>query len=398
MICYSAYIMQLSNIVRSLFVSLVLFTVVLTPSTALAADIRGDESIRLTNPEEQLNNPYLFGEKIEVSVPVQNDLVTGGSNISLESSVSGSIWAAGGDIEIDATVGNSVRVAGGNITINGQITEDLIVFGGNIKITKDASIGGDLIFFGGELQVDGPVGGDIRANGGEITLASTVGGNVEGEMGKLTLAETARIQGDLSYKADDRATVSDNQVNGEVTFKETNRTEEARDGAAGLIAAGTIYTLVADLLFVLLLVWLLRPLLGRVLTTMNTQSLKSAGVGFANLVLTPLAALLLLVLIWVGVGIFFLYGLLILLSLGVMKLFVGWKVLTWWEGRNKRGYDLDWKAAIVGVIIVFIIGLIPVLGWLAVFLLFLVSLGGLTLQLFSHLTPEKGKDVSSKKK
>lgn len=390
--------MQLSNRIRSLFISLLFFTLALTPSHAIAADIRGEEVIRLTNTQEQLNNPYLFGEKIEVSVPIQNDLVTGGSTIRLESSVSGSIWAAGGDIEINSSVGNSVRVAGGSITINGQITEDLIIFGGNIRVTDEAAIKGDLVIFGGQIQIDAPVGGDVRVNGGDITLNSTVGGNVDGEMGSLTLGEAARIEGNLSYRAENKATIPDNQVSGKITFSQTNRAEEARDNAAGMITAGTIYKLVADILFVLLLIWLLRPVLRRVLPTMNTQLLKSAGTGFATLVLTPLAALLLLVLIWVGVGLFFLYGLLILLSLGVMKLFVGWKALVWWEGRNKRTYVLDWKAAVIGVLIVFLLGLIPVLGWLAVFLLFLVAIGGVTLELFSHLSPERKVMVESKKK
>lgn len=354
----------------------------------IAADIRGEENIRISDEGTTLENPYLFGGQVDVTVPVRNDLVTAGGNVILDNDVSGSIWAAGGDVEISSTVGNSVRVAGGNVTISGPITEDLIIFGGSVRVTEEASISGDVIFMGGQLRLDAPVGGYVIANGGEITLNSQVGGNVSGEMGKLTLGDDARIGGDLTYTAEERANINEQQVAGRTSYQEATRAQEAQKEVAGLITAGTIYKLIADILFALLFLWLLRPLLTRVIDRIDTNYLKSGGLGFATLLLAPMAGLFLLVLLWLGVSVFLLYGLLIIASMAVMKLFIGWKTLTWWERRNNRTYILDWKAALLGVVLIFILGLIPVLGWIAVFILFLFALGGLTMELFSFLTPQ----------
>ena len=384
---------------KALCLSFLLFVVILPSwSPVLAADIRGEENIEISDEDTTLDNPYLFGGQVDVSVPVRNDLVTAGGNVRLDNDVSGSIWAAGGDVEIASRVGNSVRVAGGNVTISGPITEDLIVLGGSVRVTEEASISGDVIFMGGQLRLDAPVGGYVIANGGEITLNSQIRGNVSGEMGKLTLGNDAQIGGDLTYTAEERASIDQQQVAGRISYQEATRAQQAQDEVAGLITAGTIYKLIADFLFALLFLWLLRPLLTRVIGRIDGNYLKSGGLGFAILLLTPMAGLFMLVLPWLGVSVFLLYGLLIIASMAVMKLYLGWKTLTWWEKRNDREYVIDWKAALVGVMLIFILGLIPVLGWIAVFLLFLFSLGGLTMELFTFLTPSPITSTTTEKK
>ena len=371
---------RLVKSLKTLLISLLLLVIILPTSyPVLAADIRGEENIQISEEGTTLDNPYLFGGQVDVSVPVRNDLVTAGGNVLLDNEVSGSIWAAGGDVEISSRVGNSVRVAGGNVTISGPITEDLIILGGSVRVTEEASVSGDVVFIGGQLRLDAPVGGYVIANGGEITLNSQIGGNVSGEMGKLTIGNDAQIGGDLTYTAEERA-------------------QQAQDEVAGLITAGTIYKLIADFLFALLFLWLLRPLLTRVIGRIDGNYLKSGGLGFAILLLTPMAGLFMLVLPWLGVSVFLLYGLLIIASMAVMKLYLGWKTLTWWEKRNDREYVIDWKAALVGVMLIFILGLIPVLGWIAVFLLFLFSLGGLTMELFTFLTPSPITSTTTEKK
>lgn len=60
-----------------------------------------------------------------------------------------------------------------------------------------------------------------------------------------------------------------------------------------------------------------------------------------------------------------------------LPLFVGWKIMDWWESREKRLYAIDWKAAIIGPIVLLILSFIPVIGWLIDFLLFLWMLGGI---------------------
>lgn len=375
----------------SSFIALLTLTLLFSPLASLtqAADIVGEDQITISGENRTLDNPYLFGEQINVSVPVQNDLVTGGGNITLESPVTGSIWAAGGNVDITSQVGNSVRVAGGDITISGPIRGDLIVIGGTVRVTKEASIGGDLIFTGGQLQLDGPVGGFVLAQGGSVTLNSQIGKEVKGEMGELTLGPNAQIGGDLIYSAANPGTIDENKVAGRVTYSPSERTEEAQSTFAKIFTAGTLYKLVADILFVLLLIWLLRPLLERVIQTIDNSYLKHGGLGFATLILTPLAGLFLLIILWLGISVFLLYFLLLILASALTKLFVGWKALSWWERRNNREYDLDWKAALVGVLLIFIVGLIPVLGWLVVFLLFLVTLGGLTAQFFRLIESQR---------
>lgn len=354
-----------------------------------AAEIISEDSITVIEEDETLNNPYLFGERIEIAVPVENDLISIGRNISVDGLVEGSIWATGGDMLIQSEVGNSVRVAGGNIIIEGSIAEDLIATGRTVTVSENASISGDLIFAGRQLRIDSPVTGNIMVYGGDVTINAPVGGNVTGEVERLTFGNNATIAGDLNYTAKERAQIAENQVQGEITYHEQQVQNQAQEGIVGLITAGTIYKFLIDVLFTLLFLWLLRPFLVRVINRIDANYLNNAGIGFAMLVLMPLIGVLTLIIFWLSISIFLLYGLFIILSMAVMKLLIGWKTLTWWEGRNNRNYELDWRAAIIGVLIVFLVGLIPVLGWMGVFILFLLSLGGLSSELSSLVSSQR---------
>jgi hypothetical protein len=111
--------------------------------------------------------------------------------------------------------------------------------------------------------------------------------------------------------------------------------------------------------------------------------------GLAFLILLPVVSAFLLILLWLGVASFLLYALIVIVSVFVAKIFLGWILLRWWYGRDRRVYNLDWKAAVFGPILMFIIGIIPVLGWLVLAIVYLISTGAVVRELFAVSRPQK---------
>lgn len=376
------------SVFRFFLFFLPLLVVLLSPVSGYAATFRNGDTVMV---DETLTDLYAAGGTITIDSPVQNDLTVAGGTINLNAPVSGGLLAAGGTLNIEGKIGNTLRAAGGTIRISEPVQRDVVLFGGTITLDETASVSGDLIVNGGQINIQAPIGGNIYVNGGQVTINSSVGGNVEGEVENLILGRQAVIDGNLNYTSTQRATLRDGaMIRGQENFKQTeNRDVDNAGKIAGIVTGFSIYKLIADILTGLVLIYLLYNFTRRVVETGRAEPLKNGLLGLAALIVGPILAIFLFILILPGfLGLVF-YLLLILLSIVIGKLFVGWLILRWWYERDKRVYVLDWKAAIIGPIVLFLLLLIPVIGWLLGFIVFLIAMGALVSEVFSWSTAPK---------
>jgi hypothetical protein len=366
---------------------LFLFSIILMlPRPVSAATLRSGENLTIT---EQLKDLYAAGNTVDVTAPVRGDLTIAGGSVRSTDNVSNSVLAAGGNVTISGATGNTIRAAGGSVTIDGPVNNDVVVVGGTVVITDRARINGDLILSGGTLTVNGPVKGNIWTSGGDITLNNTVGGNVwGGSIGNLKLGSQAVINGDLNYSSASHANMANGAViKGKQNFhQEENKRNETGKGATALLTGGAVYKLIVDILVSLFFIWLLPRFLRRTSEEIAAEPLKAGLLGFATLILMPMISVILLIFLWLGLASFLLYALLLVFAVVVKNIFVGWWALRWWNNREQKDYLLDWKAAVIGPIILFLIALIPVVGWLIVFVLWLCAIGALVLTLWDFTT------------
>lgn len=357
---------------------------------AYSATIKGGESVYISEDEKNLRDLYLFGETVTLDAPVENDLTSAGGTVTLNGDVAGSIFAAGGDVFIRSNTKNTLRVAGGNVVISGEIGNDVLLAGGNIRLTKEASVSGDLMIAGGEIQIHSPIEGDIYVNGGNVLINSKVGGNIEGNIENLIFGSNAQVLGNLKYKANKKAVVSNGAVvRGRHDFR---MAEENKSEAKELLSAfgpGAVYKLAADIIICLLLLTFLSLFTKNILESILNSPVASAGRGLLFIFIWPVISIFLLFLLWLGIMSFLLYGIVIVVSLFVGKIFLGWFILHHWEKRKKIDYALDWKAAVVGPIAFFVLLLIPILGWIAVFIIYLMAVGGIINQFLAFTKIQK---------
>ena len=384
-----------SRSIKSLhWLGLLLF-LVFVPAMAGATTARFGETVAVTAPVS--DDIYLAGGRVSVGQPLAADAVAAGGTLLFNAPVGVDLLAAGGDLLLNGPVGDDARVAGGNILVNGAVNGDLVAAGGRVLVSRRGTVGGNLWVAGGELQLEGTVHGGLRALAGEMAVAGRIDGGAELCAGKLALdapiggdavvaarelsfGPQARFDGNLRYwRPQGPLAPGAVPVKGRAVFDPTLRLPEVHGFArAAAVAAFACWvaTLFSGGIVLLLLVLLYRGLLGRAGEEVRQSFWGSGAKGLLFFVLTPMAALLLMVsAIGLPLGLFLL--LLFLFTVWLSPAFSAPVLAAWLQRRR----DTEWGTVMVflcslGLYIALeLLLLIPVLGWLAVAVLVCVSFG-----------------------
>jgi len=88
------------------------------------------------------------------STSTSNDQVTFGGNIVVPAGEThhGDLVAFGGNIEVDGTVTQDLVAFGGNVVVNGRVERDVAVVGGTLTLGPNSYVGRDVSFAGGSLN------------------------------------------------------------------------------------------------------------------------------------------------------------------------------------------------------------------------------------------------------
>lgn len=361
---------------RLLFV----FVLLLLPAATLAAEFRTDH----VGSGETVKNLYLYGDTVTSDANVGSDLVTAGGDLSVNGNVETDLFAAGGTVRVKGNVGKNARVAGGTVYIDGNVGEDLSAVGGTLIINGSSTVNGDLLIAGGNVEINGKVLGNVWVGGaGTLKINGQVTGNVDVKgTGELTVGRSAVIGGKLKYASENEAKIDQGaSVQGGVEFNRTNQTALK----ASTTASSVLVKLLAGLVTVLLVVLLFPRTTANVSMTAITKVWASLGIGFAFLLLAPLAVVVLFVTV-IGYELAFILILAYILFLIGAGIFSSIIVGSWvWKlaGRETE-YMFNWKTVVLGVVLTTILAIIPVLGWLVLSVLYLVALGAIIISIFNQ--------------
>ena len=158
------------------------------------------------------------------------------------------------------------------------------------------------------------------------------------------------------------------------------------------MAGFSIFSLLATLFFGLFMIWLCRYYILHTADMAYDATLKSLGVGFLVLILTPIAALIFLITtIGLPLAMVLMALWLVLLYVGkvMAAMLIGFKIV---KVSGNSGFGRIFGSFALGALIYTLIGMIPVVGWVVNLVIVLVALGGYTLygfELFVQLRKKK---------
>ncbi len=368
----------------------------LLPLTASAAMLRAGESVDITSAVN--DDAYVAGGNVRITREVAGDLAAGGGDVDVMAAVQDDVAIGGGNVRIGAPVGGDARIAGGTTTISANIDGDLVVFGGQVYVGTGVTIGGDVVFVGGQLTMNGTVNGDASLNGGravidgrvngnadismdELSMNGTINGTTRMVVGKITIGEDAVFSKPVEYSTEGGETDFGDSAKAGATFHDDWQKERADDAAkpaliASLIGGFSVYWFLVSAVFIGVILLLASPLCRAAADKMLRRPWMSALIGLAYFILTPIAAVLLFITI-IGIplaavvtALYFLSFLFVVPLAAVVcayatQLYRHAKWSRWTIFFCALGY---WLA-------LFFIGWIPLFGWVANTAIVLMALG-----------------------
>jgi hypothetical protein len=259
---------------------------------------------------------------------------------------------------------------------------DLVVFGGNVIIEEDATLNGDLVVVGGTIQSNGETSGSMVVVGGQITLdeSALVTGDVVTIGGQLDQAEGAEIQGEVVNNVAPNVTLPSGRI--PPPEPETPSVPIPPEVIPPNINVhfnpfaeffGILFWAVGAGAFAMLLALFLQPQITRTGNAIVTQPLMSAAIGLVSVIVAAIFFLTVLPPILVIFAWFF----------GVVAL--GQEV----GERFTKAINQEWSPVMTigfGTFLLVlaggVIGLIPCLGGLMLFLIGLIGIGASIITLF----------------
>ena len=356
---------------------------IIVPGISLAATMQAatSEEGSLT-VSTQAKNVYLAGNAVNFAGKTAEDLAAVGNTISVAGDVKSSLMVAGNTVTVSGPVGQSARVAGANITIQNTVGSDLLAAGASVVIDKNSVIGDDLYVASGTLDLFGTVNGNVYATGSKININGTVNGNVIiKDAETVILGDQAIVGGDLNYSSNKLANINaEAKIGGETNFNMLATPNVDKNLIFGLISTFSVMMILGSFFVLWLLIVLLPKMMTKFVEDSAVDAWKKIGIAFIALVVTPVAAITLMISV-IGLPI----GLLLMgvytLVLGFAKLvapvYVGSYLFKMLSKDKKLKVTL--LTVLVGVLASGCIMLVPFVGSTVLFIIFLMSLGQVVL-------------------
>lgn len=339
--------------------------------------IRSGESVTIGQDQMVSGDLYTVGGSVSISGGVGGDVLAAAGVTTLNAPVEADVLLISGSAQIHGAVADDVRAVAGEVTLADEVGGDVVVVGGTLRILSTAVVHGDVIFFGGELIVEGPVGGSIFGSAENMRIDAAVRGSVEVHAyEELVIGDRAHIDGHVNYESSRELVRAQNAVIvGDVQHEKAT----LRDAA---FAPETFLLPLLMLLFAgLLLYLLLKKRLPSMLRTFESNYGMHGLIGLAIISAVPFVIVILFVSVlgvFVGVLLAALYIALIVFSYVLASIAAG----TWIMKRIFKSREVTVLSVGVGALLFQLLALVPLVGFLIILTLVAITVGGLARQLY----------------
>lgn len=349
---------------------------------------------------------------------IANDVYAGGATVVLDGEAADDVFAAGESVTVRQTVGRNLYAGGRHVDVSGPIVGDAfgagftLTFAGStagrvyavgydVKLLPSSKIGEGARLFGRTIAIDGDVTGHVLLAGEAIALAGRIEGDVYVEADSLTVSPDASIAGDLHYSVDHELEIPSGVVAGSIyeTSDEDGRSETVESeldlqvinpewtDSISFVRRGAGSFFVFSQLVAGLAIFVGFPVLaGRLRDTIEERPTGSLGNGLlAFAVLIGIIVLSAVTLIGIPLAILMVLSVPLILIAGYAVGAVGWILIA----AQMLGREIPYSAwarlvlALIAVIPVYLLGLIPLVGWLVGLATTLLGLGALFVSLRS---------------
>ena len=356
-------------------------------STVSAATFRAGSEYTLAGNATVADNLYTAARDLVVVGEVQKDLLAAGASVVVQGKVGADAAIAGGSVDVRGPVVGDVRLVGGQLSLEGQVGGDFVAAGGTVVVKPNTRIEGDTVIFGDRVVLDGTFARGVTVRARSIEVRGTIKGPFDASAGEsLAIYDTAHIEKGLTYTASNEAVISEHaSVQGTTTFNKSESVAARGVGPAFVSVFGILGFL--GFLSLTLCTALLALVFPRFCHTIVSRAIgdskKTIAVGFLVSIALPILIIALLVTI-IGFVLSLLTGLALIVLIVMGKLLTGvlaGALLAQWRTKEIK---VTWTWALLGSVVVYLISLIPILGWFVAIMLFFAVAGSLSLLVYEN--------------
>ena len=316
---------------------------------------------------------FLFGNAVSVDGTVNGDVFCAGGDITINGTVNGDVICAGNNLTIAGTVKGDVRVSGNVIRLEGQVNGSTTVAGASLQVAQSAKLDKDVTIGAGTVNVRGEVGRDLKVGGANVVISTTIGRNVYVEADTFNL--DGSIAGNLDYRVNKDVNIPEGSVAGEVKRLEARQEHSGKWMNTASFAAMALIGVLASVVLTLVVVLIMPRYVRRVTDLKPVGLLKAFLVGLASFgLLIPLLIILFISIVGFTVAftLMLAFGLVVMLALPLVSFWVGRALF----GQTSRSIVF---MALIGALIVSIVGVLPWLGALVLLVAVCIGIGMIVL-------------------
>ncbi len=302
-------------------------------------------------------------------------------------------WRTGVNVNIaeNETLSEELGIAGINVDIEGKAEQQLKVVAVRTKTT--GVFEKEIMIAAADAELGGTFLDTLTCYAANARLSGTFDGDVLLKAARIVLDSTAVINGNLDYSTESIEGLEKATIHGAVTknpFEAPEKkwgewNEKIGEAAAATAIAAWFLSLAAILITGIVIHALFSRQMRAVVETIDGSPWADIGVGFVVLAAAP-PAIALCFSTLVGIPLALIAGMLFLIALFISQIFSGL-----WLGekitarfRRSETASFFWPF-LLGILLIWLIGLIPFAGWLAGFIFLLLGLGALWLTLYRSM-------------
>ncbi len=332
---------------------------------------------------------FLAGRSVHITANVSDDVFAAGREVTLDSAMVGNAIIAGYDVEQRGGRAADVIAAGANVDIGGSVQDDLIAGARSLRISSSGTIGGDARMAAETIDMGGRIGGSMRAVARRITITGNIAGKADLLAERIVIASGATISGDLVYRSDREPEIAAGAtIGGEVRQVALKKPDFRAMGLAifGIGLTIALFWSIAVLLLVAIVQLALPGLMTAAVGRLRASPWAHLGGGVVTLLLaSALSGALLFSILGIPLGLALTAVTAVVSLLGLVA--VGYCIGLFVSRRNPfdvgTGGRIGW--ALLGVVLVGLVGLIPFIGAIIAGLAVAAGVGAVGIELWRRL-------------
>lgn len=273
--------------------------------------------------------------------------------------------------------------------------KDKVAIFNDIEIPAGVKVNGDAVALFGDVVVNGDLSGDAVAIFGDMSVIGTIEGDAVAIFGKITVKDNGVISGDAVGILGGVEKSHNGMIRGEIADINVPFNAKKPNGLIPRVSYGDMIGLIVIYAFSCLAILIAPDRIRRMSEESKIMPGRRFAIGLVIMMLfIPTSIILSILLAITLIGIIFIPFIFIALFLiafvgmVAVEVAIGYRLTGQREGNNALFINL-----MVGVLLVYVLKIIPVLGWLAYFALVSFAVG---IAVDTRIgTPIAGKQVSN---